>query len=130
MPWSAANPNCWTRSLRKDLRVKNGVGWWVREKAGEIQHIRADEDGRSSMMLDIQSHLNSTIHNLSAVEQLHQRMIQLGCSLRHTRTCKQWRANRDREAGQEYPKGEIFGEGGRSSRQHSQGHRFEITAQS
>lgn len=84
MPWSAADPNSWTRSLRKDLRAKNGVGWWVREKGGEIQHTRADEDGRSSMMLDIQCHLNSTIHNLSAVEQLHQRMIQLGCSLRHT----------------------------------------------
>ena len=61
----------------------NGTGWRVRAKGGKVQVTRADEDGRSSVMLDLPWHPNSKLKILAAVEQLHKRMNQLGCSLRH-----------------------------------------------
>ena len=61
----------------------NGAGWGVREKGGKVQEMRADEDGRSSVMLDLPWHPNAKIKIPAAVEQLRKRMVQLGCSLRH-----------------------------------------------
>lgn len=60
----------------------NGTGWRVRAKGGKVQVTRADEEGRSLGMLDLPWHPNSKLKILAAVEQLHKRMIQLGCSLR------------------------------------------------
>ena len=48
-----------------------------------MQLTRSDEDGRSSVKLDLPCHPNSKVQILSDVERLHHRMAKLGCSFRH-----------------------------------------------